>query len=228
MLSLDNSSNQINTNNGEIIFSTYCKGAKNISGIWENLKNKCEALNVEIQNLKVFHQREAEFDLLFPIELFECDNIPNLFGTFWSVFMKEGASFQEVKIIDIDFPSIYLKYHKGPAFGTQGIRDVLRKYQEPFKSQKMKRNLGDALTNYVNGVKALWKEGVFLVEDSFLTTDTDLNPFYDRATRLIDARRHFEKKSNEKRLYSPNVSARTSEMYARAKFMREMGGELRL
>lgn len=221
---MKNTTYQSNTNDGEIIFSTYCKATKNISELIENLKKECEKLEVELENLKIFHQIEAEFDLLFPVKLFEADNIPNLFGTFWSVFMNAASSFQDIKIIDIDFPSIYLKHHKGPAFGGQGIREVLRKYQEPIKSKTVKNSLSKALKSYIEEVESLWADDALLVEDSFLTTDTDLIPFYDRVTRIIDKRRDFEREFKEKRIYSPNVSARTSEMYARAKFMREIGG----
>lgn len=161
--------------------------------------------------------------IAYPIYLFEMDNVPQLFADVaGNVFgMRE---IDNLRVRDIQLPEQYVQANKGPAFGLEGVRETLKIQQRPILGTIIKPKVGLSTSEHADLAYKAWKGGVDIVKDDENLTDQDFNPFYERITQTLEARRKAEKETGDRKLYCPNISARMSEMYARAKFVQEMGG----
>ncbi|MDD3648431.1 MAG: type III ribulose-bisphosphate carboxylase [Candidatus Dojkabacteria bacterium] len=159
----------------------------------------------------------------YPLALFEKDNIPQLLADVaGNVFgMRE---LKNLRVRDVELPESFVKENKGPAFGIPGIREVFKVYDRPLLGTIIKPKVGLSTSEHVRIAYEAWVGGVDIVKDDENLSDQDFNPFYERITQTLDARRKAERITGQKKLYCPNISARMSEMYARAKFVKEMGG----
>lgn len=159
----------------------------------------------------------------YPIALFETDNISQLLADIaGNVFGM--CEIKNLRVRDVEIPEVYTSANKGPAFGINGIREVLKVYDRPLLGTIIKPKVGLPTKEHARIAYEAWLWGIDIVKDDENLTDQDFNPFYDRVNQTLEARRKAEKETGQRKLYCPNISARMSEMYARAKFVREMGG----
>jgi ribulose-bisphosphate carboxylase large chain len=189
-------------------------------GLSEDLFHKYAAKVFEINKIS---KESGIVKIAYPIYLFEYDNIPQILADVsGNVFgMREVRN---LRVRDIELPEVLVKANKGPAFGVDGIREVLKIYDRPILGTIIKPKVGLSTKEHAKIAYEAWVGGIDLVKDDENLTDQDFNPFYDRVNQTIEARRKAEEVTGEKKLYCPNISSRISEMYARAKFVREMGG----
>ncbi len=212
---------------GDFERSIEAVAAESSIGTWTDT----EGLDDEIFNrlaAKVFYvkkksQNSGIVKIAYPIYLFETDNIPQLLSDVaGNVFgMREVKN---LRVKDAELPESFVKANKGPAFGMEGVRDTLKVYDRPLLGTIIKPKVGLPTSEHARIAYEAWVGGVDIVKDDENLTDQDFNPFYQRVTQTIEARRKAELETGEKKLYCPNITARVSEMYARAKFVREMGG----
>jgi ribulose-bisphosphate carboxylase large chain len=189
-------------------------------GLSQNLFNR---LGAKVFELRELDKNKGIIKIAYPVELFETDNIPQLFADVaGNVFgMRE---IKNLRVRDIELPERYVKANKGPALGANGIRETLKVYDRPLLGTIIKPKVGLSAREHAEVAYKAWVGGVDIVKDDENLTDQDFNPFYERITRTLEARRKAEEETGEKKLYCPNISSRMSEMYARAKFVSEMGG----
>ncbi len=177
----------------------------------------------KIIDIRQSNEKIGTIKIAYPLKLFETDNLPQ----FLSIVAGNSLSLtsvENIKIMDVEFPSSYLKVNKGPAFGITGLRDKLRIYDRPLISTVIKPKVGISFQGFTKLAYEAWVGGVDIVRDDENLTDQDISPFYERVNIVMQALREAERVTGEKKLYIPNVTARLSEMYARAKFVQEMGG----
>lgn len=212
---------------GDFERSAEAVAAESSVGTWTDV----EGLSSELVNrfaAKVFEiektgQKSGVIKIAYPIELFETDNIPQLLADVaGNVFgMRE---IENLRVRDVELPEEYVTANKGPAFGLNGIRETIKVYDRPLLGTIIKPKVGLPTKEHARIAYEAWVGGVDIVKDDENLTDQDFNPFYERVTRTLEARRKAEEKTGERKLYCPNISARIGEMYSRAKFVREMGG----
>jgi len=212
---------------GDFEKSAEAVAAESSVGTWTDT----EGLTLELFNkyaAKVFDiQKKSKssgvIKIAYPLELFETDNIPQLLADVaGNVFgMRE---IENLRVRDIILPEEYTDANKGPAFGINGIRDVLKIYDRPLLGTIIKPKVGLSTKEHVKKAYEAWVGGVDIVKDDENLSDQEFNPFYERVNRTIEARRKAEEETGKRKMYCPNISSRMGEMYARAKFVREMGG----
>jgi len=212
---------------GDLVKSAEAVAAESSVGTWTDTEGLTREL-FEKYSAKVFmidksNKRSGEVKIAYPIELFETDNIPQLLADVaGNVFgMREIVN---LRVKDIIIPEAYVNANKGPAFGINGIRELLEVYDRPLLGTIIKPKVGLSTKDHVKIAYEAWVGGVDIVKDDENLTDQDFNPFYDRVSLTLEARRKAEEETGQKKLYCPNISSRMGEMYARAKFVREMGG----
>jgi ribulose-bisphosphate carboxylase large chain len=191
-----------------------------VEGLSKDLFSKYAARVFEV---KKSDKKSGTIKVAYPLALFETDNIPQLLSDVaGNVFgMRE---IENLRVRDVELPEKYVTANKGPAFGLHGVREMLKVYDRPLLGTIIKPKVGLPTKDHVRIAYEAWVGGVDIVKDDENLTDQDFNPFYDRVTQTLEARRKAEEKTGERKLYCPNISARIGEMYARAKFVREMGG----
>lgn len=179
--------------------------------------------SAKVFEIKKYSERRGTIKVAYPIELFETDNIPQLLTDIGgSVFGIR--SIKNLRIKDISLPESFVNANKRPVYGISGLRDVLKVYDRPIIATTIKPKFGLSTQEYIKLVYESWSGGADIVMDDVKLADHDSNPFYDRLVGVIEARRKAEHESGQMKLYYPNISARIGEMYARGKFVREMGG----
>ncbi|MBU0976695.1 MAG: type III ribulose-bisphosphate carboxylase [Patescibacteria group bacterium] len=201
--------------------------AESSVGTWTDTEGLDEALFMKyaarVFDIEKFDQKSGIIKVAYPLALFETDNIPQLLADVaGNVFgMRELAN---LRVRDVELPESFVRANKGPAFGIPGIRETLGIYDRPLLGTIIKPKVGLPTSEHVRIAYEAWVGGVDIVKDDENLSDQDFNPFYERVNQTLEARRKAERVTGQKKLYCPNISARISEMYARAKFVREMGG----
>lgn len=202
--------------------------AESSIGSWTDLKEITQEVYdrfaAKIASIKKSSDNEGVVKIAYPLELFEQDNLAQLLsiinGNFYGFAHLEALSVE-----DIIFPEKYVKASRGAVFGTNGLRDKVKVYNRPILSAVVKPKIGISVDTFAKLAYQAWVGGVDIVRDDENLTDQDINPFYERISLVHEARREAEKVTGEKKLYMPNVTSRISKMYARAKYLQELGGE---
>ena len=90
---------------------------------------------------RVFNIEGNIAKIAYPQELFEPGNMPNILSSIaGNVFGLRAL--ENLRLIDIDFPSKLVKSFKGPKFGIEGIRRLLKVYDRPLVGTIIKPKLG--------------------------------------------------------------------------------------
>ena len=155
--------------------------------------------------------------IAYPIELFEKGSMPQLYssvvGNIFGMKALEG-----LKILDINFPDVYLKSFKGPQFGLEGIRKYMNVYDRPLTATVPKPKVGMTSQEHAECGYEAWVGGVDFLKDDENLTDQVFNRFEKRVKLCAKMRDKAEKVTGEKKDYFINCTAETNEMIRRAKF----------
>lgn len=199
--------------------------AESSTGTWTDVglqeKNIWDKLHAEViemdENLQVLK-------IAYPLELFEQGNIPQLLSSIaGNVFgLSEVAA---LKLLDLEFPEIYVKSFPGPALGIDGIRKITGIFDRPLIGSIIKPKLGLSFADHIAAAITVFDEGIDLVKDDENLTSQIFNPFYQRVDEAV--RRMKEKgylgKDKEK-IYAFNITASFEEMSKRAQYIVDHGG----
>jgi len=163
-------------------------------------------------------------DIAYPVEAFEKGNIPQLLSSVaGNIFgMKEASN---LRLLDIKFPKSFLKDYKGPVYGIEGIRKLLKVKERPLVGTIIKPKMGLNSKDHAEVAYNAWLGGCDVVKDDENLTSQKFNKFKDRFLKTIHLRDKAEKKTGEKKMYLANVTAETNEMVRRMRFIEDNGGE---
>ena len=173
---------------------------------------------------KVFSINGNWIKIAYPIELFELENIPNIVSSI------EGNIFglkdiKNLRLEDINFPTEMIKKYKGPMYGIPGIRKMLKIPKRPLIGTIIKPKLGLITRDHVKIAFDAWLGGCDIVKDDENLASQSFNKFQERVSETLKMKQRAEKLTGEKKIYMPNVTAETSEMLRRMKFVKDNGGE---
>jgi len=162
--------------------------------------------------------------IAYPLDLFELGNIPQLLSSVaGNIFgMKMIKS---LKLEDIEFPRKYIKSFEGPKFGIEGIRKLLGVKKRPLVGTIIKPKLGLKTKEHAKVAYQAWIGGCDIVKDDENLSNQDFNPFKQRVKETLKMRNKAERKTGERKIYMPNVTAETEEMLKRARFVKRQRGE---
>ncbi|MEW6295202.1 MAG: type III ribulose-bisphosphate carboxylase [Candidatus Diapherotrites archaeon] len=194
-------------------------------GTWTDIatlkKETRERLKARIFYL---NEKEGTAKIAYPLELFELGNIPQLLSSVaGNVF---GMSIvNNLRLQDIEFPEAYIKAFKGPEFGVQGIRKLMRIEKRPLIGTIIKPKLGLNEKEHAKVAYNAWLGGIDIVKDDENLTSMPFNNFQKRVQETLKMRDKVQEETGEKKIYMPNITAECNEMLKRGKFIKEAGGE---
>ncbi len=162
--------------------------------------------------------------IAYPNILWEGASVPQLLsGISGNIFgLKEIV---KLKLLDVQFNYDYVRTFNGPDFGIQGIRDYFGVYDRPLLGTIVKPKVGLSSEQHAKVAFEAWYGGVDIVKDDENLTSHPFNNFYRRIHLTLQLKRKAEAETGEKKLYLPNITATPDEMYRRAQFVREQGGQ---
>lgn len=184
------------------------------NSIWEKLHGKVVEMD----------QASGFVKIVYPLELFEPGNIPQLLSSIaGNIFGLLEIS--ALRILDIEFPEIYIKSFSGPFLGIEGIRKITGVSDRPLIGSIIKPKLGLSTEEHMNAALNVYEAGVDLVKDDENLTSQTFNNFYKRVEvgteKMKEAQ--FLGKGAEK-IYAYNITASYDEMMKRAEYVVERRG----
>ena len=157
-------------------------------------------------------------------ELFEADNMPQIMSAIaGNIFGMKALN--SLRLLDISFPKDIIKAYKGPKFGIQGIRELIKVKKRPLLGTIVKPKVGLNEVEHAKVCGEAWIGGLDIVKDDENLTSMTFNKFEKRIEETFKIRDNAENETGEKKIYMPNITAKLSVMKKRADHVIDNGGE---
>jgi len=197
--------------------------AESSTGTWTKLATMPQR---RIANLgaKVIKIQKDYVTIAYPLDLFELGNMPEILSSIaGNVFgMKEIDS---LRLEDIQWPDKMKKSFKGPKYGVQGVRKLLKVKDRPLVGTIVKPKLGLNEKEHAQVAYDAWYGGLDIVKDDENLTSQPFNNFKKRIKKTVKLKEKAEKETGERKIYMANITAETKEMIKRAKYLKDIGNE---
>lgn len=180
---------------------------------------------VEKIKARVFSmKRDGTIKIAYPQALFEYDNVPNILSSIaGNIFGMKAV--KGIRLEDVRFPEGILKSFKGPRYGIEGVRKILKVKSRPFVGTIIKPKLGLNTKHHAESAYESWAGGCDIVKDDENLSSQKFNLFENRLAKTLEMADRAEKETGEKKGYLVNVTAETKEMLKRAALVEKMGGK---
>ncbi len=181
-------------------------------GTWTKVK---EQDYVEKLKAKVFSIRGNWVKIAYPQELFEYDNVPNILSSIaGNIFGMKAV--KAIRLQDVSFPKDILKSFKGPKYGIEGVRRIMKIKTRPLVGTIIKPKLGLNVKHHAQSAYEAWKGGCDIVKDDENLASQRFNVFEKRLSKTLEMADKAESETGEKKAYLVNITAETREMIKRA------------
>jgi len=193
-------------------------------GTWTNVERGKEDY-VEKIKARVFSiKKDGWIKIAYPQELFEQDNVPNILSSVaGNIFGMKAV--KTIRLEDVRFPKGILKSFKGPKYGIDGVRNLLKIKNRPLVGTIIKPKLGLNTKHHAESAYESWKGGCDIVKDDENLSSQKFNIFENRLAKTLEMADKAESETGEKKGYLVNVTAETKEMMKRAQLTEKMGGK---
>ncbi|MBT5338802.1 type III ribulose-bisphosphate carboxylase [Candidatus Falkowbacteria bacterium] len=193
-------------------------------GSWTDLSTlKPEVAKKLKATVYYINQKQNIIKIAYPLDLFELGSIPQFMssigGNIYSMKVVKN-----LRLLDVEFPTKYIKSFQGPAFGIEGIRKVLKNKDRIILGSIIKPKVGLTAVEHSKVAYDVWRNGIDLVKDDENLTDMTFNRFDERVKRTLAMRDKVEKETGQIKVYACNVTAPPDEMLRRAKLVKSLGG----
>ena len=155
----------------------------------------------------------------FPIVNIKGMGIPMLFTTvIGNISITHG-----LKLVDLAFPKAWLEDFKGPKFGIDGLRKLLKVPERPLLNNMVKPCTGHTADVAADLVYKAAVGGCDVVKDDELISNPSFNTLEERITKVMEAVDRADSEKGEKTLYTINITTKFPEMFEKADKMIELG-----
>ncbi len=190
-------------------------------GTWTDVPGKDY---VKKLRAKVFSIRGNWVKIAYTQELFEKDNVPNILSSIAGNIMGMKAV-KAIRLEDVSFPNSILNSYKGPKYGIEGVRKIMKVKTRPLVGTIIKPKLGLKTKDHAKSAYESWIGGCDIVKDDENLASQKFNEFRERIARTLEKAREAEEETGEKKAYLVNVTAETKEMMKRAQLVEDLGGK---
>ncbi|MFX0047085.1 MAG: RuBisCO large subunit C-terminal-like domain-containing protein [Candidatus Hermodarchaeota archaeon] len=155
----------------------------------------------------------------FPISNIKGDGIPMLLtSVIGNISITHG-----LKLVDVAFPKAYLEDFKGPKFGIDGLRKLLKVPERPLLNNMVKPCTGHTCDVAADLVYQAAVGGCDVVKDDELIANPAFNTLEDRISAVMESIDRADSEKGEKTLYTINITSKFPDMFEHADKMVEMG-----
>lgn len=170
------------------------------------------------------NKKTKEIKIAYPKELFEAGNMPEILSSIaGNIFGMKAVN--NLRLQDISFPKSIVRSFKGPRYGVDGIRKLLKVKKRPLVGTIVKPKVGLSEKQHAKVAYDAWIGGLDIVKDDENLSSMRFNRFNNRIKETLKLRDKAEKETGEKKIYMANITAETLEMLKRAEYVRSLGGE---
>jgi len=128
-----------------------------------------------------------------------------------------------LKLVDLAFPKGWLEDFKGPKFGIDGLRNLLKVPERPLLNNMVKPCTGHTADVAADLVYQAAVGGCDIVKDDELISNPSFNRLEDRIVKVMEAVDKADSEKGEKTLYTINITTKFPEMFEYADKMIELG-----
>ncbi len=167
---------------------------------------------------KDIDRREYIMQIAFPWENFG-QQIPMLFST----VIGNVSLYGRIKCLDMKFPKSWLKGFKGPKFGIEGLRKLLKIKDRPILNNMIKPCV---YTSAKVGAGLCYEAavgGADIVKDDELLADASFNTLEERIPLFMEAIDRADAEKGEKTLYTVNITDSVPKLFENAERAIELG-----
>lgn len=132
--------------------------------------------------------------------------IPNLLTAICGEGVFHAPDTCAIRLLDIEFPDVFLKDFQGPQFGVSGLREMLGVYDRPLLLGVIKPNVGLPPEPFAELAYQAWLGGLDIAKDDEQLGDVDWSPVDERSRRVGAMRRKAEAETGEKKIYLCNIT----------------------
>jgi ribulose-bisphosphate carboxylase large chain len=145
-------------------------------GTWTKIK---ERDYVKKLRARVFSIKGNYVKIAYPQELFEYDNAPNILSSIaGNIFGMKAVN--SIRLEDVSFPKAILKSFKGPKYGIEGIRKIMKLKSRPFVGTIIKPKLGLNTKHHAQSAYESWSGGCDVIKDDENLAGQKFNLFENR------------------------------------------------
>ncbi len=194
-------------------------------GTWTDVKTIKDRIKKRLRPYIFYLDKKSKtVKIAYHQDLFEEGNIPQILSSIGGNIFGMGV-LKTLRLEDIDFPEKLLRSFKGPAFGIQGIRNLLGVKKRPLVGTIVKPKVGLNEKEHSQVAYETWVGGCDIVKDDENLSSLPFNKFKKRISLTLKMCEKAEKETGEKKVYMPNITAETFEMLKRAKYVKSLGGK---
>jgi ribulose-bisphosphate carboxylase large chain len=171
---------------------------------------------------KAFEIEGNYVKIAYPLALWEEGNAAQLMsGIAGNIFGMKALD--RLRLIDASLPADYLRYFKGPHFGMEGIRDMMKVRGRPLTGAVPKPKVGFTAEEHAEVGYETWMGGFDFVKDDENLTSQPFNRFEDRVRAMAKMRDRAEQETGDVKSAFINITADTETMEKRAKMLADYG-----
>jgi len=160
--------------------------------------------------------------IAYPLELWEEGNAVQLLsGIAGNIFGMKAV--RNLRLIDAALPPAYIRHFKGPHFGNDGIRKMMKITKRPLTGAVPKPKIGFSAKEHADIGYETWMGGFDFVKDDENLTSTSFNRFDDRVKLMTKLRDKAERETGGEKSAFLNITADVETMKKRADLLAEYG-----
>jgi ribulose-bisphosphate carboxylase large chain len=191
-------------------------------GTWTEVSSSKEY--VKKLRARVFWIKGDYMKIAYPKELFEYNNVPNIFSSIaGNIFGMKSA--KSLRLEDVEFPKEIIRSFKGPKYGIQGVRKFMNVKSRPLVGTIIKPKIGLVTKDHAQSAYESWIGGCDFVKDDENLASQKFNIFEKRVAKTLEKADLAESETGEKKAYLVNVTAETKEMMKRAQLAEDLGSK---
>ncbi|VVB74224.1 Ribulose bisphosphate carboxylase [Candidatus Tiddalikarchaeum anstoanum] len=195
--------------------------AESSNGTWSDLKVPEHIYEL---SAKAYEIKKDFVKIAYPVDLFEQGNMPQILSSIaGNIFGMKAVS--GLRLEDVKFPEKIIRSFKGPQYGIDGVRKILKIKNRPITITVPKPKVGYYPEEHAKIAYEAWTGGVDLLKDDENLSDQSFNRFEKRLKLCMKMREKAEKETGEKKSYLINITSETNEMIRRAKMVKDYGNE---
>ncbi len=160
--------------------------------------------------------------IAYPPGLWEEGNAAQLLsGIAGNIFGMKAL--RNLRLVDVSFPRGYLAGFRGPHFGMEGIRKMMRVQGRPLTGAVPKPKVGFTAREHARIGFETWMGGFDFVKDDENLSSLSFNRFADRVSEMTRMRDKAEQATGDVKSAFLNITADTETMKERARLLADNG-----
>jgi ribulose-bisphosphate carboxylase large chain len=133
-----------------------------------------------------------------------------------------GSLLSNLKVDRVKLPDSLLAAYRGPRFGTQGVRELLRVWDRPLLCTAIKP-MGLSPANLAEMAYRCALGGIDIIKDDHGITDQAFCPFEERVPQVAEAVARANRETGLHCVYAANITGPADRIVERALFARQAG-----